>query len=157
MTENLQTGWRHPHVGIPNPDAWVRYAAKYATLPPLPAQLALPAPVWSIVSSTVLLYLQPSLLAALADRMQWAFEPRQQTEITMHFAGFSAGSYTAIALEVDYRLVCQYFQQPLCPGTTTVGALGCPVQYLVALLSPVFQPDTACLLSAQRALRISHV
>ena len=31
------------------------------------------------------------------------------------------------------------------------------MQYLVALLSPVFQPDTACLLSAQRALRISHV
>ena len=75
----------------------------------------------------------------------------------MHFAGFSAGSHTAIALEVDYRLLCQHFQQPLCPGTTTVGALGCPVQYLVALLSPVFQPDTACLLSAQRALRISHV
>ena len=66
----------------------------------------------------------------------------------MHFAGFSAGSYTAIALEVDYRLLCQHFQQPLCPGTTTVGALGCPVQHLVALLSPVFQPDTACLLSA---------
>ena len=38
-----------------------------------------------------------------------------------------------------------------------MGALGCPVRYLVALLSPVFQPDTACLLSAQRALRISHV
>ena len=38
-----------------------------------------------------------------------------------------------------------------------MGALGCPVQYLVALLSPAFQPDTACLLSAQRALRISHV
>ena len=46
-------------LGISDPDAWVRYAAKYATLPPLPAQLALPAPVWSIVSSTVLLYLQP--------------------------------------------------------------------------------------------------
>ena len=144
-------------LGISNPDAWVRYAAKYATLPPLPAQLALPAPVWSIVSSTVLLYLQPSLRAALAERMRWAFEPCQHTEIAMHFAGFSAGSYTAIALEVDYRLLCQHFQLPLCPGTTTVGALGCPVRYLVALLSPVFQPDTACLLSAQRALRISHV
>ena len=144
-------------LGISDPDAWVRYAAKYATLPPLPAQLALPAPVWSIVSSTVLLYLQPSLLAALAERMRWAFEPCQHTEIAMHFAGFSAGSYTAIALEVDYRLLCQHFQLPLCPGTTTVGALGCPVQYLLALLSPVFQPDSACLLSAQRALRISHV
>ena len=100
---------------------------------------------------------QFSLLAALANRMQWAFEPRQQTEVTMHFAGFSAGSYTAIALEVDYRLLCQHFQQPLCPGTTTVGALRCPMQHLVALLSPAFQLDTACLLSAQRTLRISHV
>ena len=51
---------------ITDSEAWVRYAAKYATLPPLPAQLALPASAWSI-SSTVLLYLQPSLLAALAD------------------------------------------------------------------------------------------
>ena len=159
LDEDGHRCWREMLVtlGISNPDAWVRYAAKYATLPPLPAQLALPAPVWSIVSSTVLLYLQPSLLAALAERMRWAFEPCQHTEIAMHFAGFSAGSYTAIALEVDYRLLCQHFQQPLCPGTTTVGALGCPVRYLVALLSPVFQPDTACLLSAQRALRISHV
>ena len=64
----------------------------------------------------------------------------------MHFAGFSAGSYTAIALEVDYRLLCQHFQLPLCSGTTTVGALGCPVQYLLALFSPIFQPDSACLL-----------
>ena len=104
-----------------------------------------------MVSSTVLLYLPPSLLAALADRMHWAFEPHQQKEVTMHFAGFNAGSYTAIALEVDYRLLCRHL------GTTTVGALGCPVQYLVALLSPAFQSDTACLLSAQRALRISHV
>ena len=159
LDEDGHRCWREmlDALGIPNPDAWVGYSAKYATLPPLPAQLALPAPVWSIVSSTVLLYLQPSLLAALADQMQWAFEPRPQTEITMHFAGFSAGSYTAIALEVDYRLLCQHFQQPLCPGTTTVGGVGCPVQYLVALLSPAFEPDTECLLSAQQALRISHV
>ena len=159
LDEHGHRCWREMLVtlDISDPDAWVRYAAKYATLPPLPAQLALPAPVWSIVSSTVLLYLQPSLLAALAERMRWAFEPCQHTEIAMHFAGFSAGSYTAIALEVDYRLLCQHFQLPLCPGTTTVGALGCPVQYLLALLSPVFQPDSACLLSAQRALRISHV
>ena len=34
---------------------------------------------------------------------------------------------------------------------------GCPVRYLVSLLSPALQPDAACLLSAQRALRISHV
>ena len=159
LDEHGHRCWREMLVtlGISDPDAWVRYAAKYATLPPLPAQLALPAPVWSIVSSIVLLYLQPSLLAALAERIQWAFEPCQHTEIAMHFAGFSAGSYTAIALEVDYRLLCQHFQLPLCPGTTTVGALGCPVRYLLALLSPVFQPDSACLLSAQRALLISHV
>ena len=158
LDEDGHRCWREMLVtlGISNPDAWVRYSAKYATLSPLPAQLALPASVWSIVSST-LLYLQPSLLAALAERMRWAFEPCHHTEIAMHFAGFRAGSYTAIALEVDYRLLCQHFQQPLCPGTTTMGALGCPVQYLVALLSPVFQPDTACLLSAQRVLRISHV
>ena len=64
-------------LGVSNPDAWVRYAAKYATLPPLPAQLALPAPVWSIVSSTMLLYLQPALLAALAERMRWTLEPHR--------------------------------------------------------------------------------
>ena len=38
-----------------------------------------------------------------------------------------------------------------------MGALECPVRYLVVLLSPALQSDTACLLSAQRALRISHV
>ena len=159
LDEDGHRCWREMLVtlGVSNPDAWVRYAAKYATLPPLPAQLALPAPVWSFVSSTMLLYLQPVLLAALAERMQWTLEPSPCTEIAMHFAGFSAGSYTAIALEVDYRLLCQHFQLPLCPGTTTVGALGCPVRYLVSLLSPALQPDTACLLSAQRALRISHV
>ena len=81
----------------------------------------------------MLLYLQPVLLAALAERMRWPLEPSPCTEIAMHFAGFSAGSYTAIALEVDYRLLCQHFQLPLCPGTTTVGALGCPVPGLASL------------------------
>ena len=89
--------WREMLVtlGISNPDAWVRYAAKYATLPPLPAQLALPASVWSIVSSTVLLYLQPSLLAVLAERMRWAFEPCQHTEVALHFAGFTGEALSA--------------------------------------------------------------
>ena len=159
LDEDGHRCWREmlDALGITDSEAWVRYAAKYATLPPLPAQLALPAPAWFMVSSTVLLYLQPSLLAALAERMHWAFESHSQKEVTMHFAGFSAGSYTAIALEVDYRLPCRHLQQPFCPDTTTLRALRCPVQYLVALLSPAFQPDTACLLSAQRALRISHV
>ena len=98
---------------VSNSDAWVPYAAKYATLPPLPAQLALPAPVWSIVSSTMLLYLQPALLRHWQSE---CLEPSPRTEIAMHFAGFSAGSYTAIALEVDYQLLCQHFQLPLCPA-----------------------------------------
>ena len=49
-------------LGCPAPDDWIAYAAQYATLPPLPAHLALPAPVWSFLSSVVLLYLQPTLL-----------------------------------------------------------------------------------------------
>ena len=53
-------------VALPNPDDWIPYAAQYATLPPIPAHLALPAPVWSFLSSVVLLYLQPTLLSALA-------------------------------------------------------------------------------------------
>ena len=47
LDEHGHRCWREMLVtlGISDPDAWVRYAAKYATLPPLPAQLALPAPV----------------------------------------------------------------------------------------------------------------
>ena len=58
-------------LGCPAPDDWIAYAAKYATLPPLPAHLTLPAPVWSFLSSVVLLYLQPTLLTALAQHMAW--------------------------------------------------------------------------------------
>ena len=99
LDEDGHRCWREMLVtlGVSNPDAWMRYAAKYATLPPLPAQLALPAPVWSFVSLTMLLYLQPVLLAALAERMQWTREPSPCTEIAMNFAGFRAKSYTAIA------------------------------------------------------------
>ena len=69
LDEDGHRCWREmlDALNISNPDAWVQCSAKYATLPPLPPQLALSAPVWSIVASTVLLYLQPSLLAALAD------------------------------------------------------------------------------------------
>ena len=72
LDEDGHRCWREILVtlGISNPDTWVRYAAKYATLPPLPAQLALAVFVWSIVSSTMLLCLQPALLAALAERMR---------------------------------------------------------------------------------------
>ena len=43
LDEDGHRCWREMLVtlGISNPDAWVRYSAKYATLPPLPAQLAL--------------------------------------------------------------------------------------------------------------------
>ena len=51
----------------------------------------------------------------------------------MHFAGYSAGSYTAIALEADYRLLSPV---PLADGTTTVGALSCPILYLLELMVP---------------------
>ena len=65
--------WRNilDGLGVADPGSWIRYAAKFATLPPLPAQLALPAPVWSMASSTVLMYLQPALLTALAQLMNW--------------------------------------------------------------------------------------
>ena len=108
--------WRDilEELGVADPGGWMRYAARFATLPPLSAQLALPVPVWSIVSSTVLLHLQPSLLAALAARMEWPIPLQQYAPVTMHFAGYSAGSYTAIALEADYRLLCRQFQQPCC-------------------------------------------
>ena len=103
-------------------EEWVRYSARYATLPPLPAQLALPAPVWPMMSSTVLLYLQPVLLVGLAKQMHWQAAQMPCAPSAMHFAGYSAGSYTAIALEADYRLLSRRFQVPLPDGITTVGA-----------------------------------
>ena len=56
LDEDGQRCWREMLVNldVSNSDAWVRFAAKYATLPPLPAHLALPASVWSIVSSMTL-------------------------------------------------------------------------------------------------------
>ena len=57
----------------------------------------------------------------------------------------------------SYRLLCQHLKQPLCAGTTNVGALGCPVQYLLALLSPDDQQSGVRLASDRRALRITHV
>ena len=77
--------WRDilDRLGVTDPASWIRYSAKFATLPPLPAQLALPAPVWPMVSSTVLMYLQPALLSALAKQMNWR-------PITVSFAGTSS-------------------------------------------------------------------
>ena len=69
--------------------------------------------------------------------------PRELKLAKLSFSGQtrprdSAGSYTAIALEAGYRLLSNRFQQPLCPRCTTLGALGCPVIYLLALLQPRF-------------------
>ena len=53
---------------VADSSSWIRYAARFATLPSLSAQLALPAS-WLTVSSTVLLH--PALLSALAVLMSW--------------------------------------------------------------------------------------
>ena len=119
-------------VALPHPDDWVFYAAQCATLP------ALPAPIWSFLSSVVLLYLQPTLLYALAERLAWPTTSEPTFPHAIHFSGYSAGSYTAIALEAEYRLLSNRLQQPLCPGCATLGALGRPVIYLLALLQPHF-------------------
>ena len=99
--------WRNilKRLGVTDSGSWIRYSARFATLPPLPAQLALSAPVWSIVSSTVLMYLQPALLSALAALMNWPLTLFTPPPSALHFLGYSAGSYTAIALETDYPLL----------------------------------------------------
>ena len=114
--------WRDilTELGVADPRSWIRCAARFATLPPLPVQLALPAPLWSMVSSTVLMYLQPALLAALAGLMNWPHLPHTNSVGALHFSGYSAGSHTAIALEADYRLLCWHLQQPYCEGATLV-------------------------------------
>ena len=75
----------------------------------------------------------------------------------LHFSSSSAGSYTAIALEADYHLLWWHLQQSYCEGATTVGALGCPVRYLTALLAAHVHAAEINLVSAQRVLRITHV
>ena len=44
--------WRDilDRLGLTDPGSWIRYSVKSATLPLLPTQLALPAPVWPMVS-----------------------------------------------------------------------------------------------------------
>ena len=117
----------------------------------------MPAPVWSIVSSTVLMYLQPALLSAFTALMSWPHLPDTNPVGALHFSGYSAGSYTAIALEADYRLLCLHLQQPYCEDATTVGALGCPVRYLTALLAAHVYATGINLVSVRRALCITHV
>ena len=144
-------------LGCPAPDDWITYAAKYATLPPLPAHLTLPAPVWSFLSSVVLLYLQPTLLTALAQHMAWPMPTQPTPPNAVHFTGFSACSYIAIALEAEYRLLSHRFQQPLCAGCATLGALGCPIIYPLALLQPDYCAGDHQLVSNERTVRIIHL
>ena len=86
------------------------------------------------LSSTVLLYCQPTLLHSLAQCMDWPVSSEPLAPAAIHFSGCSAGSY--IALETEYRLLCRRLRQPMLRGGATVGGLGCPVHYLVALLLP---------------------
>ena len=129
------------YCGEPARDDWIPYAAKYATLPPLPAHLALPAPVWPFLSSVVLLYLQPTLLTALANHMAWPTATEPTFPNAIHFSGFSAGSYTAIALEAEYKGSSTRLQQPLCPGCATLTHL----------------PARAALVTSEQSLRIIHL
>ena len=73
----------------------------------------------------------------------------------MHFAGYSAGSYTAIALEADYRLLSGRFQSPW--------------QMVLPLLERCRAPSSICwslwypasvqrsMVTDHRTLRITHV
>ena len=56
----------------------------------------------------------------------------------IHISGYSVGSYTAVALEVEYRLLSRRLQQPMLQRGATAGALGCPVQCLFTVLLPHF-------------------
>ena len=60
-------------LGVFRTDHWTHYAASYAMLLPLPAHLALPAPVWLFLAATIIAYCQP-LQQALAARMSWKHE-----------------------------------------------------------------------------------
>ena len=73
----------------------------------------------------------------------------------MHFAGYSAGSYTAIALEADYRLLSGRFQVPSADGTTTVGALSCPILYLLELMVPGLRATEHSLVTDHSAMSAS--
>ena len=123
-------------LGRATPNDWIPYAAQYATLPPIPA------PVWSFLSSVVLLYLQPALLTALASYM------------ASPTASPPTSPIPAIALETEYRLLSQRL---LCPGCATLGVLACPLIHLLALLQPHFCAGDHQLVTSERPLRIIHL
>lgn len=106
-------------LGVFRTDHWTHYAASYAMLLPLPAHLALPAPVWLFLAATIIAYCQPLLQQALAARMSWKHElPASSPAVAIHFSRFSAGSYSATALEAEYRLLAQRLAVPLLQGGT---------------------------------------
>ena len=134
-------------LGITDPEAWVRYAAQYATFHRC------------LLSWPCLLLLGPRSHQRSCYTCNLRCLQRLQSEC-IGPSGSTSRKRSRCSLQgsvQDHTRPLHLKLTSFCPGTTTVGALGCPVQYLVALLSPAFQPDTACLLSALRALRISHV
>ena len=89
--------------------------------------------------------------------MAWPTPAQPTPPNAVHFTGFSAGSYTAIALEAEYRLLSQRLRQPLCAGCATLGALGCPIIYPLALLQPDYCAGDHQLVSNERTVRIIHL
>ena len=82
--------------------------------------------------------------------MAWPTPTQPTPPNTIHFTAFSA-------LETEYRLLSHHFQQPLCPGCATLGALECPLIYLLALLQPHYCAGDHQLVTSERPLRIIHL
>ena len=84
--------------------------------------------------------------------MDWPMPTPSTPPNAIHFTGFSAGSYTAIALKAEYRLLSQP-PPTLMPGCATFGALGCLILYLLALLQPHYCAGDRQLVSNARTVR----
>ena len=63
------------------------------------------APVWSIVSSTVLMYLHPALLSALAALMNWPLSPSRLLQVPCTFQGIAL----VHTLQLHWRLITVSF------------------------------------------------
>ena len=61
----------------------------------------------------LILYCQPRLLAR---RMGWQVRSKPPSPSEVRISGFSAGSYTAEALEAEYRLLALRLCNSLLPG-----------------------------------------
>ena len=107
--------------------------------------------------STSRAVLRPSFTmaqASLVARLQ-TFPPIAWMSSSM--SGFSAGSYTAFALEAEYRLLARRLNLDFLPGGTAVGSLGCPLLCFLALLCPSYNVGLGCLTTQERYLRILHI